>query len=185
MLAELEAKAAEHASKARDLADSGKTAEAIAALDQLNKSFPGTLASRRGSELMSALVSRSGEERKRQAAELLRLAREDHKAQQYLCALDRCEEVIARFADLGEASAAEKLAAEIKANPEWTKKAADQLGDRLCILYLSLADTWLKKGQPQQAIYYLERIQKMYPGTRHAELAQVRLTRLRGAPEKK
>ena len=51
MLAELESRAAEQASKARDLADSGKTAEAIATLDQLGKSFPGTLASRRGAEL--------------------------------------------------------------------------------------------------------------------------------------
>ena len=50
------------------------------------------------------------------------------------------------------------------------------------MLYLSLADSWLKKGQPQQAIFYLERVIKMFPGSRQAEAAQVRLTRLRGAP---
>jgi tetratricopeptide (TPR) repeat protein len=181
-LAELEVKASEHAAKARELADKGKTSEALDALEQLGKTFPGTLAARRGTQMKAELVSRSSDERKRQAGELLRLAREDYKSQQFLCALDRCEEVGSRFADLSEAADAEKLAGEIKANPEWTKKAADQLGDRLCVMYLALADTWLKKGQPQQATYYLERVQKMFPGSRHAETAQSRLALLRGAP---
>jgi TolA-binding protein len=181
-LAEVEAKASEHAAKARELADKGKTGEAIEALTQLDKTYPGTLAARRGTQLRAELVSRSADERKRQAGELLRLARDDHKGQQYLCALDRCEEIASRFADLAEAADAEKLAAEIKDNPEWTRKAADQLGDRLCVMYLSLADACLKKGQPQQATFYLERVEKMFPGTRHAEMAQTRLSRLRGAP---
>ena len=57
--------------------------------------------------------------------------------------------------------------------------------DRLCTLYLALADTWLKKGQPQQAIFYLERVAQGFPNTRHAEEAQVRLSRLRGSPGKR
>lgn len=181
-LADLEKRASEDASRARALADKGQTREAIAALDKLNKSFPGTLAARRGTQLMAELVSRSSDERKRQAAELLRLAREDYKSGQYLVALDRCEEITSRFADLSEAASAEKIATEIKDNPEWTRLAAEQLGDRLSVLYLSLADTWLKKGQPQQATFYLERVQKMFPGTRHADLATQRLLRLRGTP---
>ncbi|MFO0880889.1 MAG: thioredoxin family protein [Gemmataceae bacterium] len=181
-LAELEKRASEDATRARDLADRGKTREAIAALDKLNKSYPGTLAARRGTQMMAELVSRSSDERKQQASELLRLAREDYRSGQYLVALDRCEEISTRFADLSEAASADKLAGEIKDNPEWTRKAAEQLGDRLSVLYLSLADTWLKKGQPQQAIFYLERIQKMFPGTRHADLAGQRLSRLRGSP---
>ena len=40
----------------------------------------------------------------------------------------------------------------------------------------------MKKGQPQQAIFYLDRVIKTFPGTRHADLAQVRLSRLRGTP---
>src|SRR5262249_5707758 len=157
-----------------------------AELDQLTKIYPGTLAARRGTQLRAQLVSKASaaadDERKRQAAELLRQAREDYRNRHYLCALDRCQDISNRFADLPEATAADQLAAEIKDNPEWTKKASEQLGERLCLLYLSLADTWLKKGQPQQAIYYLERVTKLFPGTRHAELAQVRLARLRGSP---
>jgi TolA-binding protein len=49
-------------------------------------------------------------------------------------------------------------------------------------LYLSLAETWIKKGQPQQASFYLERIVKTFPGTRYAEAAQVRLANLQGRP---
>ncbi len=183
LLAQLEARASEQASKARDLADKGKTTEAIEALEQLNKSFPGTLAARRGGLLKAELVSRFADERKKQATELLRLAREDYKSQQFLCALDRCEEIRSRYADLSEASEAEKLAGEIKDNPEWTRKAADQLGERLCGLYLSMADSLLKKGQPQQAVFYLERIQTLFPNTRHADLASAKLNRLRGTPD--
>lgn len=184
-LEEMEKQAAERAADARKLADAGKTSEAMQALTQLDRTYPGTVAARQGKELMGTLASRESgakDDRKRQASELLRQAREDYKLQHYLCALDRCDELAARYAELPEASEAEKLATEIKDNPEWSQKAAEQLGERLCQLYFSLADTWLKKGQPQQAIHYLERIPRMFPGTKHAEVAQTRLARLRGTP---
>ncbi len=50
------------------------------------------------------------------------------------------------------------------------------------MLYLALADAWLKRGQPQQAVYYLERVVQTLPGTRHAETAQTRLAQLQGQP---
>ena len=83
---------------------------------------------------------------------------------------------------LPEGAEAGTLAAEIKDNPELTKQACDQMGDRLSVLYLSMAETWLKKGQPQQAVFYLERVVQTFPSSRHAELAQVRLTQIQGAP---
>ena len=101
-----------------------------------------------------------------------------------MCCLDRCEVLISTYSDLPEAAEASQLAQEIKTNPEWTKQAADQTGDRLCLLYLTLADTWLKKGQPQQATYYLERVIHTFPNTRHAEIAQIRLSQIQGAPSK-
>ncbi len=184
LLEEYEKQAEERAGKARELAEKGKTTEAAAALEQLEKEYGGTLAARRGKELLGELTSRAGGDRAAKAAALLRQAREDYTHRHYLCALDRCEEVAERFADLPEAAEAEKLAAEIKDNPEWSKKAAEQLADRLCVLYLSLADALQRKGQPQEAAHYLERVQKMFPGTRHADQAQARLARLRGAPAK-
>ena len=67
-------------------------------------------------------------------------------------------------------------------NAEWAKIACDQLSDRLGVLYLALADTCLKKGQPQQAVHYLERVVQTYPTSRHAEAAQVRLSQIQGRP---
>jgi thioredoxin-like negative regulator of GroEL len=185
LLQELEKKAGDRAAEAKVLAGRGKTTEAIAAIHELNRSYPGTLASREGKQLLMKLTSKAdagASEHKRQAEELLRQAKEDYHARQLLCCLDRCEILSSQYADLPEGSAAAKLASEIKDNPEWTRQACDQLGERLCVLYLALADSWLRKGQPQQALFHLERVSKLFPGTRYAEMAQVRMARLRGAP---
>jgi thioredoxin-related protein len=185
MLQDLEKQAAERAAQAKELANSGKTTEAIAAINQINRVYPGTLAARESKQLMLRLASR-GEfdaiERKRHAEDLLKQARQDYRGQQYLSCLDRCEILSAQYADFPEGEEGERLAADIKSNPEWTRQACEQLGERLSLLYLSLADSWLKKGQPQQAVFYLDQVIKMFPGSRHAEMARVRVARLRGTP---
>jgi tetratricopeptide (TPR) repeat protein len=184
-LAAIEKQASEQTARAKELADKGQNDEAIAVLEAVDKTFPGTLASRQGSQIRLDLTSRGKTtgDRKRQATEMLAQARDDYKAQRFLCCLDRCEQLATDFGDLPEGRDADKLAAEIKENTEWAAKAADQLTDRLCVLYLAQADAWLKKGQPQQAIAHLDRLVKLYPGSRHAELARGKLSRLRGAPE--
>ena len=118
------------------------------------------------------------------ARELLGQAREDYRVQNFLGCLDRCEALATQFADLPEGTEATQLAAEIKSNPEWARQAAEQLGDRLSVLYLALADTWLKRGQPQQAVFYLERVVQSFPNTRHAEAAQIRLSQIQGPTSK-
>lgn len=185
ILAELDAQATKQSDKARQLASAGKTSAAIAELEQVAKLYAGSAVAQKASQTITELSARAvkaTEDAKRQAAELLRLAREDYRERRFLVCLDRCEELSARFPELPEGIAAGKLASEIKDNPDWTKQAADELTDRLCVLYGALADSWLKKGQPQQAVFYLERIVKLFPGTRHADLAQVKLARLRGMP---
>src|SRR5258708_6345594 len=104
--------------------------------------------------------------RTRRAQELLAQAREDYRTQQFLCCLDRCEILASTYGDLAEGAEGGQLAAEIKNNPEWLHQACESLGDRLGGLYSALADTWLKKGQPQQAARYLERGIQAFPGTR-------------------
>ena len=54
------------------------------------------------------------------------------------------------------------------------------MGERLSTLYLTLAETWLKKGQPQQAVFYLERIVHGFPNTRNADIARMRLAQIQG-----
>lgn len=187
-LSELEARVTAEAQKARKMIEEGKGNEALATLENLKNKYTGTVAVERNRVLMAELVSRRNSvvlERRRKAQEILKQARLDQENRQFLCALDRCEELSSQYSDLPEGEEAEKLAGEIKENPEWTRQAAEQMGDRLSLLYLSLADSLLKKGQPQQATFYLERVQKMFPGSRHAETAQLRLSRLQGAAPRK
>lgn len=185
LLQDLEQQAAARYEQARQLAEKGEVTEAVKTMQDLVTSYPGTRASRQGGKMLVTLVSRNvsvDQQRSKRAQDLLAQAREDYGAKQFLGCMDRCEMLIAGFADLPEATEATQLIAEIKANPEYTKQVCDQLGDRLSVLYLSLAETWLKKGQPQQAVFYLERVVQNFPNTRHAETAQVRLAQIQGAP---
>lgn len=130
-------------------------------------------------------VARAKEEpppdgRSRRARDLLARAREDFGAQQYLWALDRCEVLAGSYADLPEGEKAMLLATQIKSNPQWLKQACDNLTDRLGGLYLSLAESHLKQGQPQQAAIYLERVVQTLPGSRQAAAAEARLQQIRG-----
>jgi hypothetical protein len=188
MLEDLERQAGERIERARQMAEAGKTAEAIDAINELSTAYAGTRAAGDGRRLQATLVSRGeagAAARERKAARLLRLAREDYSEQRFLCCLDRCEQLAAGFADLPEGAQAARLSAEIKGNPEWSKKTAEQLADRLAVLYVALADTCLKKGEPQQAICYLERVVQQFPDTRQAQTAHAKLAQLRGAPARK
>src|SRR5262249_38310101 len=114
--------------------------------------------------------------------DLLAQAKEDYRSQQYASCLDRCEALAANYADLPEAAEATQLLTDLKGNPEAMKVACEQAGDRLRGLYLGLAESDLQKGQPQQAVYYLERVVQVFPNSKHAEAAQAKLAVLQGLP---
>jgi len=183
LLQDLEKQAAGRCAEARQFVESGKVPQAVETVTELVRTYPGTKAAREGGQLLVTLASRvvpHENDRGRAARELLDQARDDYREKKYLSCLDRCETLSADHADSPESAEANKLAAEIKANPEWTKQACDQMGERLSTLYLTLAETWLKKGQPQQAVFYLERIVQTFPNTRNADVAQVRLAQIQG-----
>lgn len=186
LLRELEQQATLRLKQAQVLAQQkGHAPEAIAAATDLVRRYAGTLAARGGADILVSLANRmdvADNYRNQRARDLLTQAKEDYQSKQFLCCLDRCELILTSFGDLPESVEARQMATEIKSNPDWTKAACDQLGDRLSVLYLGLADTFLKKGQPQQAIFYLERVVQTFPNTRHAEVAQVRLSLLQGRP---
>ncbi|HEY7330040.1 MAG TPA: DUF255 domain-containing protein [Gemmataceae bacterium] len=191
LLQDLEQQAAGRCAEARQLVESGKVPQAVETVTELVGAYPGTKAAREGRQLLVTLASRvvpHENSRGGVARELLEQAREEYQRHQYLSCLDRCEGLIANYSDLNEGSEAGKLAAEIKANPEYVKQACDQMGERLTTMYLSLAETWLKKGEPQQAMFYLERIVQTFPNSRNADIAQVRLAQIQGparVPESK
>ncbi len=184
LLQEIESQAAGKLAEARTAIDKGQSRAGAEMLTGLTKQYAGTPAAREAAVLSQSLAARNenGEERTKRARELLVRAKEDFKAQLFVCCLDRCEVLIGSYSEMPEAAEASQMAQEIKSNPEWTKQAADQSADRLCLLYLTLGDTWLKKGQPQQATFYLERVIHLFPNTRHAEIAQIRLTQIKGTP---
>ena len=72
------------------------------------------------------------------------------------------------------------MAAAIRNNAEWMQHACDAMAVRLGEMYMNLAESWVQKGQQQQAMLCLERVVRTFPGTRQAEAAQFRLAQLKG-----
>jgi uncharacterized protein YyaL (SSP411 family) len=188
LLADIEQQAAGRLSRAKQLEDKDQTADALETLTELVRVYAGTQAAVEGGQALAALTAKrdaKAELRTRRARELLSQARDDYRAQQYLCCMDRCELLISSYGDLAEGVEAAQLVAEIKNNPDWMRQACETLTDRLGLLYLSLAETWLKRGQPQEAAICLERVMQAFPGTRQAEVAQTRLAQLQGQPTRR
>lgn len=183
LLGDLDQQAASRLVRAKQLDDRGQTVEAIRALSDLLRGFAGTPAAAEGGQLLTSLAAKpevKSAVRSRRAQELLAQAREDYRTQQFLCCLDRCEVLSASYGDLPEGVEAGQLVAEIKNNPEWLQNACTSLSERLSGLYISLAETWIRKGQPQQAMACLERVIQSFPHTRQAETAQLRLAAIQG-----
>jgi hypothetical protein len=75
-------------------------------------------------------------------------------------------------------SAPSQLAAQIKNDPERLEQACATLVDTLAEMYLELADSWLRQGEPRRAAASLQKLLQSCPGTRHAQLAEDRLRKL-------
>jgi tetratricopeptide (TPR) repeat protein len=186
-LNDLEQQAARRLEEGRSLAARKEDEKARQVLNEVVRLYPGTSTAAQAQLLLDGLLTQPTQPtatRKNEATELLKKAREDYHARLFMCALDRCEVLMSTYSDLPEGQEAVELARQIKGNTEWTRQACEQLNDRLGVLYLALADTWLQRGQPQQAVYYLEKIMQILPDTRHAENAQVRLALIEGQPPK-
>jgi thioredoxin-related protein len=185
LLQDLEQQAAGRLARARQLADKGQTSEAIDTVTELVRAFAGTQAANEGGQMLTALARKpevKDDRQTRRAREFLAEAREDYRTQQYLLCLHRCDVLANTFGDTPEATEAAQLAGQIRNDPERLRQAADMAGEQLGGLYLSLAEACLRKGQPQQAILWLERVVQTLPNTRQADAAQMRLAQIQGQP---
>jgi thioredoxin-like negative regulator of GroEL len=181
LLHDIEQKAAQRLDKAKQLSDQGKTSDAIETLTDTMRTFAGLEATRIAAARLASMVKVpevQNQQRTRRARELLGQARDFYQSKDYILCLDRCEILVAGFGDLPEGQDAARLANDIKNNADWLQGAVDTMAERLGSLYLSLADSLLKRGNPQRAEFYLQRIIAAFPGSRHAESAQIRLTQL-------
>jgi tetratricopeptide (TPR) repeat protein len=185
LLQDLEAQATARLARVKQLQERGQTSQAQDTLGELLRAFAGSQAAKEGTQLLATLTSRPeprDDLRPKRARELLAQAKEDYRTAEYAACLARCDALATAYADLPEAAEARQMASEIKNNPEWLRQACEGLSDQLGTIYLTLAETWIKRGQPQQAILCLERVVQTLPGTRHAEAAQVRLAQIQGLP---
>jgi uncharacterized protein YyaL (SSP411 family) len=183
VLDEVERQAAGRVARAKDLELRGLSAEAMDALTEVVKSYAGTEAATDAAARMAGLAERPETQqlqRQRRARDLLALAKEEFRTQRYHDCLQKCEQLGELFPDLRESKEAAALAAEVKNHPERLAVACEQMNEKTAAMYLALADSWRKKGQDREAIACLEKVTKLSPNSKQAELAQTQLAQLRG-----
>ena len=179
----VEKQAAGRLARAKDLELKGYTPEAMDTLADLMKAYAGTQAAADAATAMAGLAEKPEtreKQRTRQARDVLALAKDDFRANRFYDCLQRCEQLSLAFTDRPESKEAVALAAEIKSNPDRLSLACEQMNDKTAAMYLALADSWSKKGQDKEASACLEKVMKLSPASRHAELAQVQLAKIQG-----
>ncbi len=179
----VEKQAAGRLVRAKDLELKGYTPEAMDTLADLMKAYAGTQAAADAATAMSGLAEKPEtreKQRTRQARDVLALAKDDFRANRFYDCLQRCEQLLLAFTDRPESKEAVALAAEIKSNPDRLALACEQMNDKTAAMYLALADSWSKKGQDKEASACLEKVMKLSPTSRHADLAQVQLAKIQG-----
>jgi thioredoxin-related protein len=179
-LQEIEMQAAGWLERAKQLDDKGQALEAFGLVTDLLRQYAGTQAAADAGKLLNLLADKPEvrTRRTRRAQEMLLLARDEFKAERYLSCLDQCEILAAAYRDLPEGKEAATLAASIKANPQQMSRVCDAMNERLSKMYMDLADSWLKKGETEQAAACLEKVLKINPSGSTAVNAQARLAQL-------
>ncbi len=176
MMRDIEERAAGRLEQAAQLAAKGQPLEAVERLTELQRLYAGTRAALESGKLLCTLAERPEVRRAQRAQDLLRVARDEAKMERYLNSLDFCEVLSTGYQDLPEARAAAELAASIKAHPQQMAAACAAMNDRLARMYLDLADTLTKKGEREQAVACLEKVQNLSPAVATAANVQARLS---------
>jgi len=77
---------------------------------------------------------------------------------------------------------AQRVIDDSLADPQALKQLVEAQSDRLANLLFQSAETAIKRRQPQQAVYYLERVLQVFPSSKYANIAQIRLAQIQGPP---
>lgn len=182
ILGDVEKLAAGRLARAKALEERGFTQEAVDTLADAVKTYAGTQAAADAASLMTGLAARPEIQNKlrlRSARDLLAAAREDFRTSKFYDCLNRCEQIAMTFAELPEAKEAASLATDIRGNPERLAIACEQLNQRTAAMYLTLAESWTKKGQPAEAIACYEKVTRLCPNSRQGDIASAELVKLR------
>ena len=129
--------------------DRGQSTEAAETLTDLLRNYPGTQAATDGGALLTTLaISRKCKPTTPAPGQgAIRSGRDEYRTQQYLDAFTGARPGV-RYSDLPEGAEAMHSAAEIKDNPDLMDRACDSLKARTAAMYLTLAESWIKRGQP-------------------------------------
>jgi len=183
VLAEVEGQAAGRLARATHLEQRGLTHDAMDTLTDLMKCYAGTQAATDAATRMAGLADKPESQERlkaRRARDLLALAREEFRTSRYYECLQHCDQLTLAYTGLAEAKDAASLADQIRGNPDRLAAACEQMNDRTAAMYATLAESWLKKGQEKEALACLEKVMKLAPHSRRAEIAQVQLTKIQG-----
>jgi thioredoxin-like negative regulator of GroEL len=182
VLNDLESQASTQLSLARQLHSRGRSQEAVDVLTDLIRSYSGTQAAGESGSFMTSLAAKPEVReglRLRKAREILAQAKDEYRDEKFLSCMERCELLVTSFSDLSESEEAKQLAGAIHDNPEYLAKACEALNHRTAAMYLALAESWVKKGQTEQAVVCLEKVLQSAPGSRQADAAKDRIALLR------
>ena len=182
ILNDVERLAAGRLARAKELEQLGLTQEALDAYSEAVKTYAGTQAAADAATLMTGLAAKpetQGKLRARAARDLLAAAKEELRTSKFYDCLQKCEQLATAYAELPEAKEAAAISAEINGNPERLAAACDQMNQRTVAMYLTLAEAWAKKGQTAEAIACYERVSKLSPNSRQADIAFAQMTKLR------
>jgi tetratricopeptide (TPR) repeat protein len=185
VLDEIEQQAAGRLVRVTQLQDRGQYSEAMDLLTELMSRYPGTQAAGDGAKMLTQLADRpelKANRRDRRAKDLLAQAREAFRAEKYPTALELCEILETTYKDLPEGKHGAELAGEIRSSPERLARACESLNERLAAMYARLGETWLTKGDKEQAAAYFEKAVRVAPASLVAREAQAKLTALAGKP---
>ena len=181
VLDEVEQQAAGRLVRVRQLQDKGQHEAAMDLVAELISRYPGTQPAADGAKMLTTMTDRpefKATQRGRRAQDLLAQARDAFRSERYSAALELCEILETTYKDLSEGRQGAALAAEIRSSPEKLALAADHLNERLAAMYATLGDSWLKKGQKEQAVAFFEKAVRAAPASLVARDAQTKLTSL-------
>jgi thioredoxin-like negative regulator of GroEL len=182
VLDDVERQAAGRLAKAKELEHRGLTREAMDTLAEAVKTYAGTQAAADAATLMTGLAAKpeaTDRLRTRAARDLLAAAREEFRATKFYDCLQTCEQLAAAYPETAEAKEGAAIAADIKGNPDRLAAACEQMNQRTAALYLTLAEAWAKKGQAAEAAACYEKVAKLCPDSRHADVALAALAKLK------
>jgi thioredoxin-related protein len=182
ILGDVERLAAARLARAKELETRGFTQEAVDTLADAVKSYAGTQAASDAAALLTGLAAKPEIQEKlraRSARDLLAMAREDFRAGHFHDCLQKCEQLAAAYAELPEGKEGKALGEDVRGNPDRLSIACEQMNQRTAALYLTLAESWAKKGQMAEAIASYEKAARLVPNSRVSDIAAAELVKLR------